>query len=81
LDLDLVVDPEFRVEWKDERLYREGIRDGGIRPEWANAIEAAQPEVLDRIARRRYPLDGAWVHWRPEPAWNPPDLPDGWADL
>lgn len=78
LDLDLVVDPEFHWKWKDEDEYKEGIRQGGIQEEWVKEIQRSIPEVLDRIDQRRYPLDGSWLSWRPDPRWSPPNLPEGW---
>jgi hypothetical protein len=81
LDLDIVVEPDGRWEWKDEDEYREGIRLGGIRPEWVQGIQAATPEALERIARRTPPLDGAWLTWRPDPTWELPRLPEGWREV
>jgi hypothetical protein len=81
LDLDIVIDPQYHWEWKDEAEYREGIRTGGIKPEWAWGIEQAHAEVFERIARRSPPLDGSWVDWRPDPAWAAPSLLDGWEEV
>jgi hypothetical protein len=78
LDLDIVVDLQYNWRWKDEEQYQEGIRDGGIKSEWAEKIERSHPDVFDRIDRRRPPLDGTWLPWRPDPAWNPPGLPENW---
>ncbi len=78
LDLDLVVDPQFNWEWKDEDEYQEGIRQGGIQEEWVQGIQRSIPEVLERIEQRRYPLDGSWLTWRPDPRWPLPRLPEGW---
>ena len=81
LDLDIVIDPEFNWKWKDEEEYREGIHEGGIQDEWVKGVEQAQAEVFNRIHKRRYPLDGTWLQWRPERTWVPPSLPDGWQVL
>lgn len=78
LDLDLVVEPDFSWHWKDQADYEEAVRAGHISPTWAAAIAQAQPEVLARIAARRYPFNDAWLAWRPDPAWAPPQLPAGW---
>jgi len=78
LELDIRVSPEFVCSWKDVEEYQDGVRTGGIRPEWAAGIEAAKPEVLTRIEQRGYPLDAAWCTWRPDPSWLPPQLPEGW---
>ena len=61
--------------------YEEGIRAGGIKDEWVEAIEAARPEALERIYHHSYPFDGSWNSWKPEPGWRPPSLPLDWHTL
>ena len=78
LDLDIVIDPQFNWKWKDEAEYQEGIREGGIHSDWVKGIQQSQAEVLERINKRRYPLDDAWLAWRPDPAWTVPGLPEKW---
>jgi hypothetical protein len=78
LDLDIVIDPQYQWEWKDEDEYQAGIQEGGIKPDWVKGIEQSHAEVFDRIDRRSPPLDGAWVQWRPDPAWTAPGLPENW---
>jgi len=80
LDLDLVIDPSFNWEWKDESEYREGIRSGGIRPEWVREVERAKPEVFERIEKRAYPLDASWLNFQPDPTWLLPCLPKNWDE-
>ena len=80
LDLDMVIDPHLNWRWKDEDAYLEGIREGGIHEEWVQRIEHSKQEVLDKIQKRHYPLDGSWMHWRPEAAWQPPRLAEGWEE-
>jgi protein associated with RNAse G/E len=81
LDLDIVIDPQYHWEWKDEEDYQDGIREGGILEEWVKGIEQSQEEVIDRIDQRRYPLDGSWVKWRPDLNWIPPKLPKSWKEF
>jgi hypothetical protein len=78
LDLDIVIDPDYHWQWKDEDEYAEGRRLGGIKAEWAQAIERSQAEVFERIRTRSHPLDGSWLDWKPDPRWQPPHLPDDW---
>jgi protein associated with RNAse G/E len=78
LDLDIVIDPHYNWKWKDIEDYQDGIREGGIRDEWVTGVEQAQADVFERIHNRRYPLDGSWLGWRPDPAWAPPNLPERW---
>jgi protein associated with RNAse G/E len=78
LDLDIVIDPQYHWEWKDEDEYQDGIREGGIQAEWVKGIEQSHAEVFERIGQRGYPLDGSWLSWQPDPHWALPGLPDGW---
>jgi protein associated with RNAse G/E len=78
LDLDIVIDPDYTWKWKDVDEYQEGIREGGILREWVEGIDHSQAEVFDIIQKRKYPLDGSWLDWRPDPAWIPPGLPVNW---
>ena len=78
LDLDIVIDPQYNWEWKDEDDYQVGIREGGIKDEWVKGIEQSQDEVFDRISKRSYPLDNTWLQWQPMSTWYPPKLPENW---
>jgi hypothetical protein len=81
LELDLVVDPTFTWEWKDEDDFRDGVRQGCIREEWVEGIECAKQDVFARIHERRYPLDGSWINWKPNAAWRPASLPERWKEV
>jgi protein associated with RNAse G/E len=78
LDLDLIINPDLSFEWKDEDDYRRAIEYGAISPEWIQGIEGAKQEIFERLEDRRYPLDGAWLNWSPDPKWSPPKLPQNW---
>ena len=80
LDLDLVIDPSYNWEWKDEAEYKNGIRTGGIRPEWVREIERAKSEVFQQIEKKAYPLDGSWLNFQPDPTWSLPYLPKSWDE-
>ncbi len=75
LELDLLIAPDYRWKWKDVTEYQLGIEKGVLRPEWIQNIEQAKPEVFSRLEQRRYPLNGAWLHWQPNPHWVAPRLP------
>lgn len=81
LDLDLVIDPSFTWEWKDEVEYQQGIHAGGIRREWVREVERAQPEVFKRIEQQAYPLNGSWLNFQPDPNWSLPYLPKNWDEV
>lgn len=81
LDLDIVIAPDLTFEWKDEEDYRSAISHGAVDPEWVSQIEAAKPEIFERIARKAYPFDGSWLDWKPDVRWKPPVLPEGWERI
>jgi hypothetical protein len=81
LDLDIDIDPDLRFRWKDEDDYQMAIEQGAILPEWVQGIEMAKPEVIEKLEKRRYPFDGSWLDWMPNPAWSPPTLPENWDKI
>ena len=80
-ELDLIINPDFSMEWKDENDYQMAIDHGLVLPEWLDEIEKAKPEILERIENRQYPFDGSWLDWKPDPSWKPPKLPENWDKL
>ena len=78
LDLDLIINPDFSFEWKDEEDYQKAIGHEIIFPEWIQGIETAKGDVFDKLERRQYPYDGSWLDWLPDPTWSPPKLPADW---
>jgi hypothetical protein len=75
LALDVTVGPDGTWAWKDEDDFAEaqalGVMTAGeaaeVRYEGARVI-AGLPELLPT----------GWENWRPDPAWQPPELPAGW---
>jgi hypothetical protein len=78
LELDLVIKPDYSWRWKDVEDYQRGIAAGILIPEWVRGLETAQKDVFDRLEQRRYPLDGRWLDWKPDPVWMAPKLPANW---
>jgi protein associated with RNAse G/E len=78
LELDLIIKPDLSMEWKDEDDYQKAMEQGLITSEWTRRIEDAQLEILDRLESRKYPFDGSWLDWLPDPSWFPPKLPENW---
>lgn len=75
-ELDLVVTPDRQVIWKDEAAFAE--RTGHPRY-WdaaqAAAIRAVGTALADRARAGRFPFDGTWCDFRPDPSWSVPTLP------
>jgi hypothetical protein len=81
LDLDLIINPDFSQEWKDLDDYQKAIDSGVMFSDWVEGIENSKREVLQRIQKRQYPFDGAWINWMPDPSWQPPTLPENWDKI
>ncbi|MEU0530647.1 DUF402 domain-containing protein [Amycolatopsis tolypomycina] len=78
-DLDIVVTPDRRWEWKDEDLFTEFLRYDHYWVEDAEAVRAAGEAALELVRHGRFPFDGTWCDFRPAAGWEPPEsLPDGW---
>lgn len=79
LELDVVVWPDRRCEWKDEEAFARKVERGLFTPEQADAARREGERVIADAGAERYPFDRDWSSWRPEPSW-PVDLalPDGW---
>ena len=81
LDLDINIEPDLTFNWKDEDDYQNAIDHGLITPEWIQQIEAAKPEIFEKLEKRQYPFDGSWLDWKPDPGWMPPKLPANWDKM
>jgi protein associated with RNAse G/E len=81
LELDLNIHPDLSFQWKDLDDYQKAIECGIISPECVHSIEAAKPEILERLEKRQYPFDGSWLDWMPDPTWSPPTLPENWDKI
>jgi predicted RNA-binding protein associated with RNAse of E/G family len=79
--LDLIVEPDLKQwHWKDEDELKEAIELGIISTEKARSLYAKGTEVRDMILSGKSIFNG-WEHWRPDPAWKIPVLPDGWDEI
>ena len=81
LELDIVINPERKWHWKDEEDYQKGIDSGILLKQWTDGIEIAKPNVLERIKKQKYPIDGKWLNWHPDPNWSAPKLPENWNEV
>lgn len=81
LELDIVIEPTYEWHWKDEEDYQRGIECGILRREWIQEINAAKPEVFEKLEKHLYPFDGAWLGWMPDTNWSAPTLPKNWDKI
>ena len=81
LELDIIIEPTFEWRWKDADDYQKGIERGILLNEWIQEIDMARPEIFERLEKRKYPYDGSWLNWMPDPSWFPPKLPANWDKI
>jgi hypothetical protein len=74
--LDIVIPPNASWYWKDEDEFAAAQRVGRFSAEQAAAIRAEGESVVEVIEAGGWPLDSDWEHWRPNPGWPIPRLPN-----
>lgn len=74
--LDIVVDASLNWHWKDEGELEEAVAAGRLSSPEAESVRAEGERVVADIEARRWPFDGAYDDWRPDPSWEVPCLPD-----
>jgi hypothetical protein len=75
LALDITVDPDGTWAWKDEDDFAEAIALGAITDSQAGEVRAEGERVIASLPEL---LPTGWENWRPDPAWQLPELPAGW---
>ncbi|MEV4623661.1 DUF402 domain-containing protein [Asanoa sp. NPDC049573] len=78
--LDIVVDPDRSWRWKDEDEF---AAKTGSPSYWdvagAETIRANGLAVIELIEAGKFPFDGTWCEFRPDPTWSVSDArPPGW---
>jgi hypothetical protein len=79
-DLDIVIHPDRTWVWKDEDEFRERL--GFPDHYWVRdqaTVWAEGHRLIKLIEAARFPFDGTWTDFRPDPEWPvPTSLPPGW---
>ncbi|MEU4800250.1 DUF402 domain-containing protein [Streptomyces sp. NPDC023327] len=76
--LDISVRPDGSWRWHDEDEFAEALRVGLMDAGKAADVRAAGRAALDVIHAWGPPFSDGWQHWRPDPSWGVPPLPDDW---
>ena len=71
--LDLWIEADGDVQWKDEDDLEQAVELGIMTAEDARAARAEAHRVL-----AEWPFPTGWEEWRPDPGWDLPSLPAGW---
>ena len=80
LTLDLLIAPDRTAwQWKDEDEFVDiGIAGGWYTHEQLKHLKEYGLRVIEEARAGWPPFDHPWPEWRPDPAWQPLSLPDGW---
>ncbi|WP_189784710.1 cytidylyl-2-hydroxypropylphosphonate hydrolase [Streptomyces capitiformicae] len=76
--LDICVYPDRSWSWLDEDEFAQAQLDGLMDPQAAERVREAGRSAVETIRVWGPPFSDAWQHWRPNPAWGVPSLPDDW---
>jgi predicted RNA-binding protein associated with RNAse of E/G family len=77
--LDVVVAADRSTwTWKDEDELEEAVAAGLFSSEDAARFRVEGERAARAIIERMPPFDEPWEDWRPDPAWELPELPEGW---
>lgn len=76
--LDITVAPDHSWSWKDEDEMVEAVSVGRFTPKEAAGIRADGERVVREIEAWRWPFNAGYEHWRPDPSWEVPGMPDDW---
>jgi uncharacterized protein DUF402 len=77
--LDVLIAPDRSSwTWKDEDDLAESVRLGLLSSEAAARVRMCGERAVEHVLLRQPPFDREWSDWRPDPAWPPPALSDGW---
>ncbi len=78
LELDIWVRPDGNWNYKDMEVLPDRVAEGRWTEEEVAEIKRNGKRLGARLDAGERWWDESWADWRPDPAWQVPDLPDGW---
>lgn len=79
--LDAIVRPDLTWYWKDEETMPRWIERGVFTREHVDRFYREGREAIADAEARRFPFDGAYLDWLPEPHWGLPQVHPEWDRL
>ena len=76
--LDLVVRPDMSWSWKDEDEFEELVARGFFGDDQVVSIRSEAARMVRIIESVGVPFCDDWEHWRSDPSWPLPQLPNDW---
>lgn len=79
--LDILVNPDRTWRWKDRAELELAVELGRMTRAQADKVEAEAARAVAEIEHNGFPYSEGWEHWRPDPAWQLPELHTAWSDV
>jgi hypothetical protein len=76
--LDICVYPDRSWGWRDEDEFAQAQHDGLMDARLADRVREAGRSAVEVIRAWGPPFSDGWQHWRPDPSWSVPALPEDW---
>ncbi|MEU3335636.1 cytidylyl-2-hydroxypropylphosphonate hydrolase [Streptomyces sp. NPDC002144] len=76
--LDICVYPDRSWAWRDEDEFAQARQDGLMDDHVAEQVRRAGLSAVEVIRAWGPPYSDGWQHWRPDPSWAVPSLPEDW---
>ncbi|MFD7710012.1 DUF402 domain-containing protein [Streptomyces sp. NPDC059785] len=76
--LDIAVRPDRSWRWLDEDEFAQAQRVGLMDSRLAAEVREAGRSAVEVIRAWGPPFSDGWQHWRPDPSWGVPSLPEDW---
>ncbi|WP_460069034.1 cytidylyl-2-hydroxypropylphosphonate hydrolase [Streptomyces sp. YKOK-I1] len=76
--LDICVYPDRSWGWRDEDEFAQAQQDGLMDAAVAERAREAGRAAMEVIQAWEAPFNKGWQHWRPDPSWAVPLLPEDW---
>ncbi len=81
LALDFVVDRDLGMHTKDEDEFEALVAAGCIDTDESAHVREDAERMTGAVKTAAWPFDGAWLGWRPDPAWEPPRVRNDWHEV
>ena len=79
--LDLVVMPDFTWHWKDAEMAYDWVAVGVFTQAQTEKFFSDGRDVIGMAEQRRFPFDGSFADWAPDPEWRIPTVHPEWASM
>ena len=79
--LDIVVRPDMSWSWKDKDEFEELVAGGFFNSDQVVSMRSEAVRMIRTIESVEAPFSDGWEHWRPDPRWPIPQLPNDWFDV